>query len=141
MRRRTLLVLVVGLAAVVAAGVVVLWQGQEPNRITLERFDHIHDGLTRAEVESVLGPPGDYRTAPVEYNPLELLAGGSAESAGAGYTVEEDCWRGEAFVIGVGYGHGGRVRSHWEAAALNPKPGPLATLVWRAKRQWHRWFP
>jgi hypothetical protein len=135
MRRWKLLLVLAGLAVVGAGGTVVLWPRAE--RITRERFDHIHDGMTRAEVESVLGPPGDYRTAPVEYNPLELLAGGSAESAGTGYTVEEDRWRGDAFVIGVG----GRVRNHRRADALDPKPGPLATLLWRAKRQWRRWFP
>jgi hypothetical protein len=53
-------VALVGLAVVVAAGAVVLWP--RPERIAWERFDRIHYGMTRAEVESVLGPAGDYRT-------------------------------------------------------------------------------
>jgi hypothetical protein len=139
MRGRTLLVVLAALAVVGAAETVLLWPGAD--RVTRENVGRIRKGMSRAEVYAVLGPPGDYRTAPVEYNLLELLAGGSAESAGTGYTVEEDCWRGDAFVIGVGYGHDGRVRNHSRADALKPKPGPLATLLWRAKRQWHRWFP
>jgi hypothetical protein len=52
-----------GLAVVVAAGVVVLWpQPQPSSRVTRENFDRIHDGMSRAEVEAILGPRGDYRT-------------------------------------------------------------------------------
>ena len=59
MRRRKLLVVLAGLA-VVAAGVVVLWP--RPDRITRENCDRIRPGMTRAEVEAILGPPDDYRT-------------------------------------------------------------------------------
>jgi hypothetical protein len=61
MRRRTLLVVLAGLA--VAAGVVV-WPRTAPVRITPENCDLICKGMIEAEVESVLGPPGDYRTRP-----------------------------------------------------------------------------
>jgi hypothetical protein len=63
MRRRKLLVALVGLAVVVAAGAVVLWpQAAPPSRVTRENYDCIQEGMTRAEVEAILGPPGDYRT-------------------------------------------------------------------------------
>jgi hypothetical protein len=50
MRRRTLLV---ALAVVVAAGVVVLWP--RANRVTQENYDRIRIGLSRPEVEEILG--------------------------------------------------------------------------------------
>jgi hypothetical protein len=60
MRRRTLLVALAGLAVMVAAGVGALWP--RPSRVTGENFDRIEKGMSRAEIEAVLGPPGDYRT-------------------------------------------------------------------------------
>src|SRR5262245_23034627 len=80
MRRQTLLVVLAGLAVVVAAGAVVLWP--RADRITLENYDRIRDGMTRAEVEAILGPPGDQRTGLGEMflqegpgRPLRLGAG------------------------------------------------------------------
>jgi hypothetical protein len=69
MRRRTLLVALAGLAVVVGAGTVVLWP--RADRITLENFDRIKKGMRRAEVEAILGPPGDYTTGPTETTFLE----------------------------------------------------------------------
>ena len=50
-----------GLAMVVAAGVPVLWH--RSSRVTRENFSQIGMGMTKAEVDEILGPPGDYRTA------------------------------------------------------------------------------
>jgi hypothetical protein len=73
MRRRTLLVALAGLAVVVAAGAVVLWPG--PDRITLENLHEIRMGLSLAEVEAILGPAGDYCTAPARFTrALQLSA-------------------------------------------------------------------
>ena len=65
MRRRNLLVVLAGLAVVVAAGVVVVWSRKD--LITRDRYDRIQAGMTRTKVEAILGgPPGDYRTVPTE---------------------------------------------------------------------------
>jgi hypothetical protein len=47
-RRRTLLVVLAGLAVVVAAGVVVLWP--RADRVTRENFRRIETGMSRADV-------------------------------------------------------------------------------------------
>jgi len=60
MRRRTLLVALAGLAVVVAVGVVVLWP--RADRITEANFERIRVGMSRTDVEAILGPPGDFRT-------------------------------------------------------------------------------
>ena len=52
MRRRTLLVVLAGLA-LVAATVILLWLPRDP--ITLKNFDRILKGMTRAEVKAIRG--------------------------------------------------------------------------------------
>jgi hypothetical protein len=64
MRRWKLLAVLAVLPVPVAFGVSVLWP--RPERITPENFDRIRKGMTLAEVEAILGPPGDYRTAKTE---------------------------------------------------------------------------
>jgi hypothetical protein len=66
MRRRKLLVTLAGLAVVVAVGVFVPGPSPEPSLVTRENFDRIKGGMSRADVEAILGPPGDYRTGPVQ---------------------------------------------------------------------------
>jgi hypothetical protein len=59
-----------GLAVVVAVGVVVLWPRTEPNRITRENCYQIKEAMSRAEVEAILGPPGDYSTGDAKCSDL-----------------------------------------------------------------------
>jgi hypothetical protein len=60
------------LLAVLAVSVLVLLAGTAwpiifpagNPRLTRQNFDRIKEGMRREEVEAILGPPGDYRTAP-----------------------------------------------------------------------------
>jgi hypothetical protein len=54
-------VVVVGLLAL---GIAALLAWPQPDRATRENFDRIRKGMSRAEVESILGPPGNYRIDP-----------------------------------------------------------------------------
>jgi outer membrane protein assembly factor BamE (lipoprotein component of BamABCDE complex) len=64
MRRRKLLVALAALVVVVAVGVLVLWpradRVTEANleRITEANLERIKEGMSRAEVEAILGAPG-----------------------------------------------------------------------------------
>jgi hypothetical protein len=140
MRRRTLLVVLAGLAVLVAAGVVVLWPQTEPNRITQENCDRIKKGMSQAEVETILGPPGDYRTGPgqgvLAWDPIL-----------DGTTWHDHCtngsnWAGDTGWVRVEFDNGdGTV---WASEFIESKriaQHPLENLLWRAKRQWQRWFP
>jgi hypothetical protein len=157
MRRRTLLVALAGLAVVAAAGAVVLWP--RPERITRENFDRIRDGITRADVEAILGPPGDYRTGHGEmdygtgentdwtpdsgpdfaprtnWSRLRGVRGQSSEdpSLRAG-------WIGDSFAILIVVDKSGQV-THKSLSPRRTTQGPLDNLLWRVKRQWRRWFP
>jgi hypothetical protein len=140
MRRRTLLVVLAGLAVVVAVGVILLWP--RADRVTRENYDRIHEGMSRAEVEAILGPPGDYRNGPTN----TWFATWVAPDAPV-------AWQGDRGSIFV-YRKGGdpffadtepddpdSVSSASFVQVQRVRQGPLEDLLWRAKRQWHRWFP
>jgi hypothetical protein len=91
MRRRTLLVVLAGLAVVVAAGVVVL-SPQRPSRITPDNFDRIRDGMGHVEVEAILGPPGDYRTGP-NWGDSEAAYVAPPPTAGIEWLADDGCRR------------------------------------------------
>jgi hypothetical protein len=149
MRRRTLFVVVAGLAVVSAAVVIVLWPSQ-PHRITKENCDRIHAGMTRAEVESILGPPGEYTTGPIDYV-LSLLAGDKPIVDGQqvfltwGETADpsrfDDCWSSDDQVLVLQFDFDGTVRLKFSGPTARVVQSPFNDLLWRAKRQWHRWFP
>ena len=137
MRRRTWLVALAGLAVVVAAGVV-LWRPQQGDRITFENFARIEEGMSQEEVEAIIGPPGDYRTGPARsdvspkgvdwglFNPF-LKSRAQWNGDTAEITVQFHRRKGAVFACCDGV-------SRAEQSALD-------NLLWRAKRQWHRWFP
>jgi hypothetical protein len=138
MRRRKLLVVLAGLAVVVAAGAVVLWP--RADRITEENFDLLRVGMTCTEVEAVLGPPGDYRAGWVE-NFLEIethhMPNGRAPEDG-----DTSVWWGrDGAGITAYFDASGHLVLAWYDTYETKNRGVLDTLRWRAERQWHRWFP
>ncbi len=76
MRKRRAELLALGVAlSVNAVGMLLLWVAPRPEpvpnspappppRVTRENLYRIKYGMTRAEVEAILGPPGDYTTPP-----------------------------------------------------------------------------
>jgi hypothetical protein len=139
MRRRKLLVALAGLAVAVAVGVVVLWS--RPQRFTRENCGRVKQGMTRAEVETILGRPGDYRTGPVDYDggfvpikttPLTMP-----------YASDDDIarWTGDSAYMAVTFDSAGRVEAWYLIPTSKAAQSPLGDLLWRAKRQWHGWFP
>jgi hypothetical protein len=133
MRRRKLLA--VGLAVLVAVGVVALWPRQD--RATLDNYHRIELGSSQAEVEALLGPPGDYTTSPVlvsRESPCDYVY----TYAVADFSLEwsEDNGKIEVEFNASGKGIFKRFRP------CTPDCGwTLSTAVWRAKRQWRKWFP
>jgi hypothetical protein len=162
MRRRTLLVALAGLAVVVAAGTVALWPRAEPNRITQENCDRIKEGMSRAEVEAILGPPGDYRTGLGESRVGEVVYGNYGNVVWVpdaatdpaptlwnwsrspvqwtGDPVLQAGWLGDSFWISIAIDESGSVVNKLSCPRRTTR-GQLDNLFWRLKRQWHRWFP
>jgi hypothetical protein len=129
------------MAAVIAVTEAALWSRPQSNRITTENFHRIRQGMTRADVEAILGPAGDYTTRPAMnlkgfvdefsygYKP-------AANSGTVGSWASDACWG------NVMFDDSGRVNwSLSEPYDRAPQLGTLDSLRWRLKRQWHRWFP
>jgi hypothetical protein len=55
------------LALGVTASIYVLGNHRAPSGVTAEDFARLHKGMSPAQVEAIIGPPGDYRTQPVDY--------------------------------------------------------------------------
>jgi hypothetical protein len=121
MRRQKLLVALVVLAVVVAAGVVVLWP-QPLSLIRQENYERIKVGMSRAEVEAILGPPRPFSMDG------DVFEGGHYIP----YDENGRLWRGAAGVITVTFENDRAVSKAWA-----PPAGPLTRL----RRWWERWGP
>jgi hypothetical protein len=138
MRRRRLrwVLALAGLGVVIVAGAVVLWP-HPPSRITRENFDRIKVGMSRPEVEAILGPPGDYRMGPTLYFLDVISPKGSLP-----FLIHNpaDRWESEIGAIDVFFGPTGVTASVY-AHGVKVGRSAFDDLLWRLKRQWHRWFP
>jgi hypothetical protein len=129
------------LAVVVVAGLVLLLPRTQPVRITRLNYDRIQTSMTRADIEAILGPPGDYSNGPALGESawlgearIRFLRRGAYEVAwicdSACITVEYQDRNGKEGVVGFSY-----------TSLERADEGPVANLFWRMKRQWHRCFP
>jgi hypothetical protein len=149
MRRRTLLVVLAGLAVVLLAARALSLRSH-PDRVTRANYDRLRTGMTRAEVHDLLGPPGDRRTGPTE-TPLPgppwkfYMAPWAEENYSWPVPVTMEQWLTDSAVIHVAYRRSGGGTDGVEYAEYGsyagPAPGLVERLLWRIKRQWHRWFP
>jgi hypothetical protein len=157
MQRRRLLVALAGLSVVVAAVAVVLWPSR-PNRITKENCDRIKEGMSRAEAESILGPPGDYSSGPllrsdfvslgdtaysgvVSLTPSDLANLAPSKETSGSELLEPVEWKSDNGIACVYFRPTGQVREKHFSKASRISQTPVDALVWRLNRQWHRWFP
>ena len=103
----------------------------------------LREGMTRAEVEAILGAPGDYSTGLLEVvgQPRSVRIEPTTESHGTdGSTYLQ--WADDSRFIGINFDAASRL----EVTTICPvrrvaAQGPLDNLLWRLKRQWRRWFP
>jgi hypothetical protein len=144
MQRRKLRWVLAGLAVLLlVAGAFVLWP--QPERITLENFYRIREGMSRDEVVAILGPPGDHSTRPV-YTPgpdsgrpdpvirRKFYSDPDPEKSRESWIGDSGC------IVVLSGGHRGP-RLVVFAPVSGPQQSRLENLLWRAKRQWRRWFP
>jgi hypothetical protein len=130
MRRRTVVVVLAGLAVVVTVGAWLLWP--QPDRITKGNVNRIGKGMSRAQVEAILGSPGDYAGGPtrtVPWNPVvnsqEDLVEWWTDTGRA--TVAFD--RQSQVVVWVVYFPCSRIPQ-----------GALENLMWRIERLQYNWY-
>jgi hypothetical protein len=110
----------------VLAGALVLLRPPGPCPVTRGAYERIEPGMSRTEVEEILGgPPGDYRTRPTRVE----------EGPGSGFTWEG--WWGDEGMVEVCF-RGDSVLVTRFQETLPPGPGLLETLRWRLKRRWEK---
>ncbi len=109
----------------------------QSDRIIGQNFDRIKDGMTLAEVEQLLGPPGD-RTTRAEYLDGPHISVAFREDNGPFSKFE---WMSDRGYISVTFDASGRAykKSYMRNDSLEQN---LADeFFWQVNRQWRRWFP
>jgi hypothetical protein len=130
------------LAVVMAVPTLLFWPGRD--RVTEEDFDRIHKGMTRSEVEAILGPPGDYASGPA--------VGEDELWWRLRFQLAHHSWVGNSAWIMVTYEEGPSASDRVQRSSFQPiEPadvGPCAKCAWRVKRgwervrrEWKRWIP
>ena len=125
MRKSAAVALAVALAL---TGAVLALAWPRPSHVTQANFDRIKEGMGRADVEALLGPPGDYTTGPTAV----VLDG--VRFGWPGCTKES--WRGDEGIGSVAFGPSGKVeaKKFWPCGRV--EIGPLDRLLWRLGRRW-----
>ncbi len=134
---------------------VISWlAGSTPTRVTRNNYDRIYEGMTRTEVQAILGPPGDYRTGlgetesdggprfngPAEPDPEGEWPTTSIPSEWPHKHFTWLFWIGDTLEASVLLDTSQRVYS---ITSCNRRMTqiPSDAFLWRVKRQWQKWFP
>jgi hypothetical protein len=143
-RRKTFGVAAIGFVALIVAAAVALRSRQD--RITLENYRRIRVGMSRTEVEAILGPPGNYSTGPkplygrdCEYWPEgseQYWFESSPILRGPDELYE---WATDTARVRVMFDDAG-VRGAAYRPANTDDQGYFDNLPERAKRRWRDWF-
>ena len=122
----------------------VYWPLPQTDGITRENFRRIQLGMSQAKVEAILGPPGEYRSGPVKYELLTPVKGNEDQLSTSFEGQGQSIWMSDQALVGMEFERTGRVIGGPSLVRLAGKKEPQGqsdNLLWRAKRQWHRWFP
>jgi hypothetical protein len=131
MRRRKPLAALVALGLAGVAGFV-LWPRPSATR---ENYDRIKAGMSRAEVEAIFGPPGDYRTT-ITFHEMDRQ---DPFGLGLPGESERDYWMTDEVRIRISFDSSGRVVGTNIGRAFSmPEDGTLDNLLWRAKSRWRK---
>jgi hypothetical protein len=137
-------IMLVTLAAVLIGGVAFAWWTRPP-RVTWQNCERVKLGMSRAEVEAILGPPGDYRsgeTDAVSVPDPDALSLSEATGDAADFSSSER-WESDVASLSLFFDASGRVtRKDYTRQHLEDQ-SPLDNLRWQADRLWrpaHRWL-
>jgi hypothetical protein len=140
--RRWKLIAGAGLTVLIAIGVVV--PGPRPDRITPGNYARIQVGMHRAEVEVILGAPGDYRAGPGETRSRNFYNAWQPDDDSARPLKCDKgdmlLWVTDSMAIRADLDRPNKIED-FVAFERRRTQGPLDNLLWRAKRLWRRWFP
>jgi hypothetical protein len=100
-----------------------------PPRVTRANFERVKAGMSRADVEVVLGPPGDYTTGPT------FIRCGGYVWVPPPYTSAER-WEGDEGLAFVCFDPADRVIGSFMYPADLVEENATRKLLWRLERRW-----
>jgi hypothetical protein len=118
--------------AIVGLGTFLLW----PSCVTLENYYRIKEGMSRPELYSLLGPPGNYTTGPRRRLSFDATIWTVPNDNMGGHEI----WEGDKATITVEFDRSGRVSGRTFSPMKKVEQNLVDDLVWRLNRRW-RWFP
>jgi hypothetical protein len=143
-RRKPLSTAPIAALALFSLCVFILWP-RPKHLITTEMFDRIKFGMSRAEVEAILGHPGDYATGPLEVDDK------SAKPFIVGFVPLADSyelddmvqvqWVCDIGTVDVFFEDPGGAQCSCFFPFRKMKLSPLDNLIWRANRYWRNSYP
>ncbi len=121
----------------VAATAFVLRPRPIPPGAIWENVERVENWMTLEEVEAIIGPPGDYRTGTSNLD-LEWVSAGVIVSVGE----RQYAWAYDDYVLTTRCDASGPLGPMmYQVLAPPAEQDSLGEVVWRLKRQLHRWFP
>jgi hypothetical protein len=132
-----------GLVVVVAAGMVLVrpWE----DRVTRENFRRLKPRMTRAQVFAIFGPSGDYTTGPIDIGPgrtaVELCKVEDWIEVDYQREITREIWLADGATAVVDFSRSDELLNSYLISEHRVPQTMIENLLWRAKRQWHRWFP
>jgi hypothetical protein len=91
--------------------------------------------MSRAEVEAILGPPGDYTTGPFDIDDTTVRRIMEGPRAGAHSWFTDNC------VLSIRFDDSNRVEWRGFLRVRKRPQASLENLRWRLSRQREKWFP
>jgi hypothetical protein len=144
MRKAKIVLAVGGLAVLASLGASAA--AMRTGRITFDNYQRIAAGMSRSEVEAILGPAGDFTTGPTSHVGRGEGVDYTYRLKLRGLDVVPDPpqhleWLADNLVVGVSFDSTGRVNCKEFCDQEREDQTPLQNLCWLAFREWRRWFP
>ena len=121
-RKRLFIIVICLLMGTPIVGAMLMYQLRDRGPVPLHRFNEIHDGMTRGDVQALLGcPPGNYATRKVIYRRVgddgNITLGQFAQNWDGSGFENESFWASDHGLISVTFDKNGAVcdKALWQS--------------------------
>ncbi len=123
------------LLVTVSAVALVLWFAR-PSSLTRQQFNRIKVGMSRAQVEAILGPPGDYRSAESESDGSPRQPGDRFGDFGGGGS---ESWDTDTGIASVEFDSSQNVCGGHFWSTKRSRDDLAYNVAWRFIHRWAKW--
>jgi len=136
--RKAKIVLAAGLGLAVLASLGASAAALRTGRITFDNYQRIAAGMSRSEVEAILGPAGDFTTGPRSAGWQQSV---TYHAEFRDLSGQQLTWMADDATIAVSFDSTGHTYAKEYREVAPQQLMPLQNLCRLARRQWRRWFP